>query len=292
MIHIGRESTNLGTFSEEDVRQGLASGRFLRTDLGWKEGMANWQPLSTFAELAEAPPLPPGLGENAPAVLTEVPALDGRVGLPWEHRHQMGNFHAFYETLKMVLLNPTEAFARMRTSGGLKEPLMYAIAGGWPAVVVALAFQFLLALAGSSASQFTGNPITSTPERAVGALLLIALLWPLLALLAAYIGSFVTHVCLLLVGGANRPFEATMRVLCFSFGSAQCFQVIPGCGGFIGGVWQIVCVTIGLSKVHEISVLRALAAVLLPIIVCCGAALLIAISMPALLQQAQHGGFR
>jgi len=43
MIHINRSGTSLGTFPEEDVREGLRTGRFIGTDLGWREGMASWQ---------------------------------------------------------------------------------------------------------------------------------------------------------------------------------------------------------------------------------------------------------
>ena len=51
-IHITRGTTGLGTFSEEEVREGLRTGRFAGTDLGWREGMAQWQPLSQFTERA------------------------------------------------------------------------------------------------------------------------------------------------------------------------------------------------------------------------------------------------
>jgi hypothetical protein len=33
-IHVNRGGTSVGTFSEEDVRAGLRSGRFVGTDLG------------------------------------------------------------------------------------------------------------------------------------------------------------------------------------------------------------------------------------------------------------------
>ena len=60
MIHVNRGATSLGAFSEEEVREGLRTGRFISTDLGWREGMANWQPLSQFPELgAVAPAAPP-----------------------------------------------------------------------------------------------------------------------------------------------------------------------------------------------------------------------------------------
>jgi hypothetical protein len=51
-FHINRSGTSLGTFSEEDVRAGLRSGRFLGTDLGWRDGMPNWQPLAQISEFA------------------------------------------------------------------------------------------------------------------------------------------------------------------------------------------------------------------------------------------------
>jgi hypothetical protein len=60
MIHVNRGATSLGVFSEEQIREGLRTGRFTSTDIAWREGMANWQPLSQFAEFAvvasDAPP--------------------------------------------------------------------------------------------------------------------------------------------------------------------------------------------------------------------------------------------
>ena len=54
MIHVNRGTTNLGVFSENEVREGLSAGRFAPTDIGWREGMASWQPLSHFPEFADA----------------------------------------------------------------------------------------------------------------------------------------------------------------------------------------------------------------------------------------------
>jgi Domain of unknown function (DUF4190)/GYF domain 2 len=60
MIHVNRGATSLGVFSEEEVREGLRTGRFAPADIGWREGMATWQPLSQFPELgATAPAAPP-----------------------------------------------------------------------------------------------------------------------------------------------------------------------------------------------------------------------------------------
>ncbi|MEI8292984.1 MAG: DUF4339 domain-containing protein [bacterium] len=51
MIHINRNRENIGKFNDQDVADGLRSGRFLPTDLAWREPMASWQPLSTFTDL-------------------------------------------------------------------------------------------------------------------------------------------------------------------------------------------------------------------------------------------------
>jgi len=59
MIHVNRGATSLGVFSEEEVREGLRTGRFTSSDIGWREGMANWQPLSQFPELSAASPAAP-----------------------------------------------------------------------------------------------------------------------------------------------------------------------------------------------------------------------------------------
>ena len=60
MINVNRGAESLGVFSEEDVREGLRSGRFVPTDLGWREGMESWQTLAQFPEFAEA------IGTTAP----------------------------------------------------------------------------------------------------------------------------------------------------------------------------------------------------------------------------------
>jgi len=49
-IHITRGTTGLGTFSEEEVREGLRTGRFISTDLGWREGMSAEEAQHWFEE--------------------------------------------------------------------------------------------------------------------------------------------------------------------------------------------------------------------------------------------------
>src|SRR4051812_41951924 len=65
-IHVNRGGTNLGTFSEDEIRKGLGEKRFLLTDLGWREGMPSWQPLSQWPEFASAAAATPPAGAVPP----------------------------------------------------------------------------------------------------------------------------------------------------------------------------------------------------------------------------------
>lgn len=77
-IHVNRGTTSLGVFSEQEIREGLSAGRFAPTDIGWREGMATWQPLSQFAEFggAAAPAAPP-LQTGATSVTVPASAAAG-----------------------------------------------------------------------------------------------------------------------------------------------------------------------------------------------------------------------
>src|SRR6476660_9514266 len=137
MIHVNRGATSLGAFSEEEVREGLRTGRFVATDIGWREGMANWQPLSQLTDFGAGAPGAPPAQISAAAISEAAAALSG---LPWEHRQERGFFNAFVETLVMVLTKPGEAFTIMKREGGLGEPLIYALIGGCLGGIVSLLF--------------------------------------------------------------------------------------------------------------------------------------------------------
>ncbi|WP_266170822.1 RDD family protein [Dyella subtropica] len=63
-VWIGRDGERLGPYKEADIRQWLRSGQVSPDDLGWYEGLADWQPLSVLfpdekpAVASTAPPLP------------------------------------------------------------------------------------------------------------------------------------------------------------------------------------------------------------------------------------------
>jgi hypothetical protein len=275
MIHVNRGATSLGVFSEEEVREGLRTGRFVSTDIGWREGMASWQPLSQFTELgAAAPGAPPA----QISVATASEAAAPRTGLPWEHRQERGFFNAFVETLVMVLTKPGEAFAIMKREGGLGEPLIYALIGGCLGGIVS----FLFSMGLQSAGFFANRHDTFAAMAGMGGSAAFIVLIPLFLVIGLFIGSAIVHLCLMIVGGANHSFETTFRVVAFSQGSAGPLQMIPICGGLISGVWGLVCNCIGLARAHDTDTGRAVLAIFLPLIVCCGGIMVVAFMLGGL----------
>jgi hypothetical protein len=95
-IHVARQQQQLGVFAPEDIVAGLSSGRFLASDLAWREGMAAWSPLGDWAEFrgAGVPASPGAPAADAPASST----------IPWEQGKSLGSFFA---TIKMAVSSPS-----------------------------------------------------------------------------------------------------------------------------------------------------------------------------------------
>ena len=112
-IHVARDSSSLGVFSVEEVISGLQSGRFLMTDLAWREGMSSWVMLAQWSEFAGVLPAAP------PDVVPQSNNLS--ITVPWEKSPSLGSY---FETIKGALLSPYATFA----SGtfGFKKYIIFA----------------------------------------------------------------------------------------------------------------------------------------------------------------------
>ena len=302
-----------GPVPEAELDRLIASGEVTATTLVWSEGMANWTALAQArpasaghaAAPGEAPPdgmirctatgkyFPPseivyieGKPYSAaakPAVLQGVmqsgvvPAglAADRTGPAWEQRAELGIVKAGIETIKEVLLKPSEAFARMKREGGLGGPLLYPVIFGSIGSIAGLMYQIVIRLMMQSAiaSQAPqGSPFNSGMFAALstGMLIGLAIFMPALIALGSFIGAGLLQLGLMICGGAKQPFETTFRTYCYAQGSASVLQIVPVCGAMVSGIWALVCLCIGLSKTQEISVGKAVLAVFLPTIVCCG----------------------
>jgi hypothetical protein len=275
-IWINRAGQNLGTFTLEEVQRGLAQGQFVPTDLGWREGMETWKPLSEFPGLQMPPARDPGVPltqaspSAAPISSTALAATEAQEDGPaWEQRQTLGFVKALVETWKEVLLKPGEAFCRMKTSGGFASPLLF------NAIMVVIWAVFMtiyqLIFAGSMGAIARSQTDSSAPALGFGTSAIVVLLEytisiPLIVGMN-FVSAGITHLCLGLFKGVSKSYEATYRVLAYSY-SGWIFAIIPCVGGLLGGIWALVCTIIGLARVHKTEGWRAAGGVLLPVFVC------------------------
>jgi hypothetical protein len=269
MIHVARDGTKLGEFTPEQIRDGIGTGQFRATDLGWQSGMAEWRPLTELVATTSAPPL-----AAEPLAITGMPAAG--TGLPWENRQQLGLVKAWLDTVSLLIAKPSEAFTMMRPEGGMMDPLLFGLIGSCAGAVVSILFQtFMRSIPG-----FGGGPndlFHALGVSHVTFMIIYAVLSPVLVVMGLFIGSAILHLCLMLLGGANRSFETTFRVVCFTGGAANLFSMIPICGGIVALIYSIVLECIGLTRAHQTTTGKALMAIFLPLIACCGVCIILAI---------------
>jgi len=73
-VWIGRDGERHGPYSDADIRQWLGSGQVSRDDLGWYEGLADWQPLSVlFPDAVRDASIPPAFPASAAATMSPLP---------------------------------------------------------------------------------------------------------------------------------------------------------------------------------------------------------------------------
>jgi hypothetical protein len=159
----------------------------------------------------------------------------------------------------------------MKTEGGLMEPLLFALIGGSAGMIVSFLMQIGLQSAG-----FMADRNSAILGMGMG-IVFGVILMPVIIVCLMFIASGILHLCLMIVGGAKKPFETTFRVVCFSSGSTYLLAMIPVCGGMIAALYNLVLECMGLARAHETEIGKAIMAVLLPILVCCGGAMLVAL---------------
>jgi hypothetical protein len=215
------------------------------------------------------PPLPP---EPPPPDPPQPPAARPPQGIPWDDRDRLGLLTAFVETIKKVLFDPVAFFRAMPVSGGLGGPMAFGIVVGYLGMMVSALYQAILQSLGAG---MIGGLRRDQMERfaemfgGVMGFVFTLILGPFLLLIGLFVGAGITHLMLMLLGGAKRDFEATFRVACFAQAPAV-FAIVPFCGQLIQAVYQIVLAIIGISEAHQIPRMTAALAVLLPmLIVCC-----------------------
>lgn len=205
----------------------------------------------------EPPPPPP------PMPPTSAPAEE--FPLPFEQEN-MPFLEGLYETAKLIVTSPVEAFGRVRAGGDLGRPLLYAVIFGWIGIIASQIYE--IALRGALWKMLPGFGGAQEQFFSTGVSVAMMVIAPIIVLLGVFVASLIFHLFLLLVGGAGGGLATTVKVVCYT-STVQITQVVPLCGGIIGGLWALVLYIVGLAAAHRTSYGKAALAVLLPMVLCC-----------------------
>jgi hypothetical protein len=72
-IWVGRNDERFGPYDEATLRAWIAEGKVEATAMGWREGMADWQPLHVILGIAVPPPMARAPGMPAAALNNDLP---------------------------------------------------------------------------------------------------------------------------------------------------------------------------------------------------------------------------
>ena len=206
------------------------------------------------------PPPPPPYGAPPPGAL------------PWERRSELGFVTALLETVKLFVTKPEEAWRLTREKGDYSEPLVFAILVSWVGIAVSSLWSGLL---GQSWMAFLPADLKEKLGEAMAtnaaAILIQVGLAPVFILIGLFVGAGIYHVSFMLVGATNQStagFEGTFRVVAYASVS-NLANAIPFLGGLVALVWNVVLMVMGAVRIHRATQGKAIAGVLIPIVLCC-----------------------
>jgi len=200
--------------------------------------------------------------------------------IPWESWREKGRLRAFFETWKQVMTNPVPFFKRVPKKGNFVLPLYYGMICQSVSIILMwsyqVGFQSIPTIVDYSAAFGGYWPMTANFSWPALVIFLMALLLvaPIFAALGLLFTSGLYHIALKIFGGAKNGYEATFRAICYG-SSAQFLSIIPIVGGVVAGVWTLVLSIIGIKHLHETTYPKAILAVFLPVLLCCGFIILI-----------------
>jgi len=181
---------------------------------------------------------------------------------PWPPPEGGSTLESLVETWRQSLFQPSSFFSAMPTPARVGPAIVYYLIVGVAASGVNLFWQMVFQITPGLGRLSTG----SGPSLLGGWEPLISFFFsPIYLLIGLGISFIITHLLLLLFGGAKRGASTTFRVLSFSYGPAI-FAIVPFVGSMVGGIWTIVLAVIGLREAHQTDTWRVVLAVLFPLI--------------------------
>lgn len=176
----------------------------------------------------------------------------------WARRDRTGLVRAFLNTTSELITDPGSFFQKVNPSSSFQGSLLYGVI----VFVVSMLFSAFWKTAGLLVGiGATGEAFSQL--MGIGAVLVMVILSPILAIVLIFLGAGFFHLVLLLFGWSRHPFGATVKVVSFA-GVSGLANAIPVCGGLIGFVWGLILLVMGIRELHEASTGQAVIVALAP----------------------------
>ncbi|HEX6306846.1 MAG TPA: YIP1 family protein [Longimicrobiales bacterium] len=194
--------------------------------------------------------------ENLPEA-AEPPPGETAEPFPWPPPRGEGVIASWGRTWRGASLRPARFFGALPSHTPHGPALLYYLSIGIPVAGANLFWRMIGLTVPAGTASALGMAGAWGP-------LIDFLTSPLTLLLTLYLAAGVTHLMLLLFGGAGGGAGTTARVFAYAY-SPQLLGIVPVAGTIVGFVWMVVVAIIGLRAAHRTTTLRAGAAVLIPV---------------------------
>jgi hypothetical protein len=196
-------------------------------------------------------PVTPGFEGESPE--------DEPSGPPWEQSGDI--FTRYVRTAIAILVHPSDTFEKIRPTENVSAARNFFGFGYLLFFILLLALSLLI------------NVFSDRPLLGIDGMMTFTAVGGVLSIVIAYLYALFVHGCLILFGAAKRRYEATIRTFAYSFGSTILWLLIPVVGPMLM-VQVFYILMVGLAKMHGVSMIRTLLALLLSLVViavCLGA---------------------
>lgn len=211
-----------------------------------------------------------GLNESSGTTIAGEIIEEQRYYCPWEDREQLSFIPAYWQTIKLVVTEPIKFYQNLPPRGNLWSALVYGVMTGWLGIILMMLWQIPFYFARFAIRDANNHIFPANGDIAIIFLGLFFLFFsaPILIFIGLFITAAISHFLLWLISGTKYGYEATLRLVCYAM-TVHLAMVIPFCGQYIAGIWQLVLEIIGLKEVHKTNYGKAIFAKLMPIILCC-----------------------
>jgi len=131
-IWIGRDGERHGPYQEDEVRAWLVSGKVSPADLAWREGLADWQPLSVLFPDAKPDAAGPAAAGGNPYAASSAPILPQSTALSLEDHAGFWKRVAAYIIDAIVLAIPNMLIEKMMGGDAAKAAMEAAVRDAGP----------------------------------------------------------------------------------------------------------------------------------------------------------------